>query len=92
MDLARVAATVARMRPLAVLLTLVVTTAGLACGGSPDETAAPPPPPPAATTSGGPDTSREKAPALVGVTLGGERIALGDFRGRPVLVNVWSSW
>ena len=32
------------------------------------------------------------APALAGVTLEGKRLSLADFRGRPVLVNVWSSW
>lgn len=32
------------------------------------------------------------APALAGVTLKGKRLSLADFRGRPVLVNVWSSW
>jgi hypothetical protein len=32
------------------------------------------------------------APAIAGTTLDGERLALADFRGRPVLVNVWSSW
>ena len=36
--------------------------------------------------------AREAAPALSGVTLDGDAIALGDFRGRPVLINVWSSW
>jgi hypothetical protein len=32
------------------------------------------------------------APKTAGVTLGGKRLALADLRGRPVLINVWSSW
>jgi uncharacterized lipoprotein YajG len=32
------------------------------------------------------------APEIQGTTLDGETISLGDFRGRPVVVNVWSSW
>jgi RTX calcium-binding nonapeptide repeat (4 copies) len=32
------------------------------------------------------------APAIEGTTLDGERITLASFRGRPVFVNVWSSW
>jgi hypothetical protein len=70
---------------LAVLLGALV----VGCGGSNDEAASPP-----ETTTGVPpaETSREAAPALDGITLAGEPIAIGDFRGRPVLVNVWSSW
>jgi peroxiredoxin len=32
------------------------------------------------------------APEISGRSLDGETISLGDFRGRPVVVNVWSSW
>lgn len=32
------------------------------------------------------------APATTGITLDGKRLSLADLRGRPVLVNVWSSW
>ncbi len=32
------------------------------------------------------------APEISGVTLDGDRLALADFRGKPVVVNVWSSW
>lgn len=35
---------------------------------------------------------RPKAPAIAGLTLEGKRITLAQFRGRPVLINVWSSW
>ena len=34
----------------------------------------------------------ESSTALSGVTLDGDAITLGDLRGRPVLINVWSSW
>jgi hypothetical protein len=33
-----------------------------------------------------------KAPPVAGPTLEGKRIALADLRGKPVLINVWSSW
>jgi hypothetical protein len=36
--------------------------------------------------------TRPKAPAIGGVTLEGKRVTLAQFRGRPVLINVWSSW
>jgi RTX calcium-binding nonapeptide repeat (4 copies) len=38
------------------------------------------------------DTPRRIAPAIAGVTLEGRRLSLAAFRGRPVFVNVWSSW
>jgi hypothetical protein len=43
-----------------------------------------------ATPSGA--AERQKAPPLTGVTLEGKRISLAQFKGRPVLINVWSSW
>lgn len=61
------------------LLLVAIALAG--CGGS-EKSAAPPAP--AATP--------KAAPAIEGTTLAGKRISLADFRGRPVLVNVWSSW
>lgn len=37
--------------------------------------------------------SRPKAPAIAGVTVDGKkRVALAALRGKPVLINVWSSW
>lgn len=37
--------------------------------------------------------SRPKAPAIAGVTIdSGKRISLASLRGKPVLINVWSSW
>ena len=63
----------------------------LAACGSSDETAAPPEPP-ARIEAQAPTNDREPAPVVTGESLSGDAIALGDFRGRPVLVNVWSSW
>lgn len=31
-------------------------------------------------------------PSVSGTGLGGEPISLADFHGKPVFVNVWSSW
>jgi hypothetical protein len=29
---------------------------------------------------------------LAGTTLDGKRLRLADLRGKPVMINVWSSW
>ncbi len=39
-----------------------------------------------------PDPSRDPAPAVRGRTLDGTEVALADFLGTPVFVNVWASW
>ena len=31
-------------------------------------------------------------PQIAGFTLDGKRMALADLRGKPVVINVWSSW
>lgn len=36
--------------------------------------------------------ARPKAPRVVGLTLEGKRLSLATFRGKPVFINVWSSW
>lgn len=75
------------LRAAAVLVLLVVASG---CGSAERQTT-----PPETTTATPPaplDPSRTTAPALSGETLDGDAIALGDFRGRPVLINVWSSW
>jgi hypothetical protein len=64
------------------VLTLSVALLLSGCGGG-GESAQPQP----ISTS-----ERRVAPEIAGTTLEGEAIALGDFRGRPVVVNVWSSW
>ncbi|MGH1563766.1 TlpA family protein disulfide reductase [Mumia sp. DW29H23] len=37
-------------------------------------------------------SEREPAPELSGETLEGEQVALADFAGKTVVVNVWGSW
>jgi cytochrome c biogenesis protein CcmG, thiol:disulfide interchange protein DsbE len=37
-------------------------------------------------------TVGRQAPALEAATLEGERVALADFRGEVVLLNVWATW
>jgi hypothetical protein len=76
------------MRALGLLLALcalVVTGCG---GGSPMEEATPP----ADATPPAEAAKRPPAPRIEGVSLDGERLSLADFRGKPVFVNVWSSW
>jgi cytochrome oxidase Cu insertion factor (SCO1/SenC/PrrC family) len=70
------------MRALTILL-LAVALAG--CGGS--ETASPP-----ATTEAVAGTGTTSSSRVSGTTLDGSSISLDDYRGKPVLVNVWSSW
>ena len=76
------------MRTLGLLLALCALIAA-GCGGDTMEEAAPPP---ADTTPQAAASNRPPAPVIEGVTLDGETISLADFRGRPVFVNVWSSW
>lgn len=77
------------MRSFAVtLLALLAMAAVAGCGSETDEAVAPS----VTGTESTPETTREVAPALSGVTLDGDAVALDDFRGRPVLLNVWSSW
>jgi hypothetical protein len=77
------------MRIVVALLALVVAAG---CGSSDEPTASPQPPTTTVAESAARESTREPAPPLSGKSLAGEPIALGDFRGRPVLVNVWSSW
>ena len=42
-------------------------------------------------SSGAAETETQR-PQIAGVTLDGKRLALADLRGKPVVVNVWSSW
>ncbi|HZG34295.1 MAG TPA: hypothetical protein VEY87_00460 [Gaiellaceae bacterium] len=65
------------MRALLLLLAAVLVTG---CGGT-------------ETTSPGTAAQTEASRAAVqGPGLDGGEITLDDFRGTPVLVNVWSSW
>jgi hypothetical protein len=38
------------------------------------------------------ETARRPAPPLSGVTLDGKQLSLAKLRGKPVFINVWSSW
>jgi hypothetical protein len=44
-----------------------------------------------AVSAAGAGTAKPK-PAIAGVTLDGKRLSLAKLRGKPVLINVWSSW
>jgi hypothetical protein len=73
------------MRALLLAAALILGVAG--CGGASGTE------PPAGTAA----TDPAAAPAgsgdpLAGRTLDGEQLSLGDFRGRYLFVNVWSSW
>ena len=59
-------------------LAAILVLATFACGGE-SRTAAT-------------DEARSSESRLAGATLDGEFVSLDQFRGRPVLVNVWSSW
>jgi cytochrome oxidase Cu insertion factor (SCO1/SenC/PrrC family) len=76
------------MRALGFLLALCALVAVGCGGGSPMEEATPP----AETTPAAEASKRPPAPRIEGVSLDGERISLADLRGKPVFVNVWSSW
>jgi hypothetical protein len=74
---------------VAVALLVLLVAAG--CGGSQEDAT---PAQRTTTVAESPmrGSDREAAPPLSGESLSGEAIALGDFRGRPLLINVWSSW
>ena len=81
----------ASVRSLAlVFAATVLATLAAACGSGPGDDAT------VATPTVGEavpsELGREPAPAIDGVSLDGDAISLTDFRGRPVLINVWSSW
>jgi hypothetical protein len=62
---------------------VVVVLAG--CGDKYGDSAAAPAPPP-------PTTAARAAPDVSGKTLDGRTLSLASLRGKPVVVNVWSSW
>ncbi|MGH3133636.1 MAG: TlpA family protein disulfide reductase [Gaiellaceae bacterium] len=78
------------MRALLLAAALVAVVAG--CGSDSGGQASPPGS--TATEAGAPDdaSNRPPAPDIEGTSLDGERISLAGYRGRPVFVNVWSSW
>jgi cytochrome oxidase Cu insertion factor (SCO1/SenC/PrrC family) len=74
-----------------IAVALLVAVLAVGCGSSDKRTASPQPT--TTSTETLPSTpTREPAPPLSGESLSGEPITLGDFRGRPVMINVWSSW
>jgi hypothetical protein len=46
----------------------------------------------AASLAAASGAARRPAPALTGTTLEGKTVSLAKLRGKPVFVNVWSSW
>ncbi|HSF61948.1 MAG TPA: hypothetical protein VLA69_09655 [Gaiellaceae bacterium] len=82
------------MRPLAhVLVAALCALAAAGCGsGSSDGQAASPAAGPTEVESPSAVPARERAPVIAGRSLDGEPLSLAGYRGRPVLVNVWSSW
>ena len=69
-------------RRLALLALAALVLAGC---GSASEAMEPEATPPAQAAPGGGD-------AITGTDLDGEPVSFAEFRGRPLLVNVWSSW
>jgi hypothetical protein len=79
------------------LLVLVLTAAlcsfvAVGCGGGDGEGVATPNPTQAEAERTNATPAREKAPVIEGISVDGEPISLADYRGRAVLINVWSSW
>lgn len=78
------------LRPILILLA-ALALAGCGAGGSdvqPSATAA-------GTTveTGAAETpAASGSPDISGSGLDGEALSIADFRGKPVFVNVWSSW
>ena len=69
------------LRPLFLLLATLLLAS---CGGSETNGEAESSPP-VATRAG-------SAPDISGAGLDGEALGVEDFAGKPVFVNVWSSW
>ena len=83
------------VRAVGLLLALAAAIVAGCGGGSAAEEAMPATGTTTAPTETAPPagaTDRPRAPAIEGVSLDGARISLAEFRGRPVFVNVWSSW
>jgi hypothetical protein len=45
-----------------------------------------------ATAAAMPEAKRRPAPPIAGITLDGKQLSLAKLRGKPVFINVWSSW
>lgn len=78
------------VRPFGLALVIALCAVAVAgCGSSSSEPTAAPDAAPAETQ---PPPGRDPAPAIDGTSVEGKPLALADYRGRAVLVNVWSSW
>jgi hypothetical protein len=74
------------MQAMRIVPVLVVVLALVGCGGADrSDDAAPARPAPDAAPA-------RPAPEVTGMTLDGEAFALGDLRGKPVMLNAWASW
>jgi hypothetical protein len=76
------------VRPLALVVALSALVLA-ACGGGRDE-AAPVTQPEETQPAVMPGPA--DGPAIAGTGLDGETLSIAELRGRPVMVNVWSSW
>lgn len=76
---------------LARVAVTILALSVLAACGSGEETAESQPAPTVEETQA-PNPDRERAPEITGRSLEGDAVALADLTGRPVLLNVWSSW
>jgi hypothetical protein len=79
------------VRAFAVTVALLALVAA-GCGSGTGEEEASPPSPATETAPTAEASNRPPAPEIAGTSLEGEPISLADYRGRPVFVNVWSSW
>jgi cytochrome oxidase Cu insertion factor (SCO1/SenC/PrrC family) len=71
---------------LALATVAAVLLAG--CGASEPQESQQEPSAPATTASAG----AGNGPGIAGTGLDGKQVDVADLRGRPVFVNVWSSW
>ncbi|MBA2741191.1 MAG: hypothetical protein H0U46_04180 [Actinobacteria bacterium] len=65
------------MKSLWLTVATLLALAAAGCGGDTDSAT---------------KTPDRPAPKIEGVTIEGDRLSLADLQGRPVFVNVWSSW
>ena len=69
------------LRPLLLLLTALLVAS---CGGGEADVQS--------ESTGGPTASSGSTSDLSGTGLDGEALDVADLAGKPVFVNVWSSW